>query len=171
MSHSNPVFDGFDDEAESTELYDALRVVAAATPGPDTKLTLSKYEDYREATEGRLPCPTYIRDHYGNWKDVLEDAGLHSGHVNWAIEPTHEEFLRALIAMAESDGDWDGKWPPSSKYEEYRPEWAPSIATVYGLEEFTSWRDAVADAMEKKRELEIAGELSRIDFSQSGRRD
>lgn len=88
-----------------------------------------------------------------HWMDEFDVERLGPGEAGakarWenADRLTYETFLDALIAM---NGE-QGEWPNVQQYSRDHPPWGPSKSTVYQMDGFSGWTEAVEDAKQRTR--------------------
>jgi len=129
---------GWTEVAIQTALQDA----AAATPGPNSELRYADYRLYRATTEDDLPPIAYLSYTVGSWQTAVSAADLEPRGEPLDDPGTFDRFFQALRAIWRRDGE-----PPTVEhYNEHRPEWAPVHTSVYSLDSFTSWKDALEQA-------------------------
>ena len=129
---------GWTEVAIGTALQDA----AAATPGPDSELRCGDYRLYRATTEDDLPPIAYLSYTIGSWQTAVSAADLEPQGEPLDDPGTFDRFLQALRAIWRRDGE-----PPTAEYyNEHRPERAPAHTSLYDVDSFTSWKDALEQA-------------------------
>lgn len=128
------------DRHDSADVFAALREAADEKGEP---LRTREYQAYRSEVDHNPPSRKYIRNHVGKWNDALREAGVET--VSTAKNPSYQQFLDALAEIREEAGEW----PMSVEYLDLQPDWAPARATVYRMEKFSGWADAIEDAKEE----------------------